>query len=123
MPCYITRTKGPTREEYERWKKQGYLGSWAQYNASKAASQGSAVFMCGDLGDHCADCMGFGDYLCDFPVGEGKTCDRLMCDDHANEIAPEVHYCAAHLKMWEEFKAAGGVSAELANVVAFPKPR
>jgi hypothetical protein len=115
--------RGPTREDYALWQSIGFIGTWEEYSAIKSKHEGSVMFIRGDLGDHCADCAGFGDFLCDFPVGDGKTCDRLMCDDHANEIAPEVHYCAAHLKMWEEFKAAGGVAAELANVVAFPKPR
>lgn len=83
------------------------------------AKDGGTMFMCGDLGPHCADCAGFGDYLCDYPVGDGKTCDRPMCDDHANEIAPEVHYCAGHMKLWQEFKDAGGVQRQLENVVPF----
>jgi hypothetical protein len=86
---------------------------------TKKSSDGGKMFICGKLGPHCADCAGFGDYLCDYPVGDGKTCDRPMCDDHATEIAPEVHYCAGHLKMWREFCEAGGVKRELENVVAF----
>jgi len=83
------------------------------------AKDGGAMFICGDLGPHCADCSGFGDYLCDYPVGDGKACDRPMCGDHATEIAPEVHYCAGHMKLWEEFRASGGVQRELENVVPF----
>jgi hypothetical protein len=90
MPCYVTKS-----------------------------SDGGNLFMCGDLGPHCADCAGFGDYLCDYPVGNGKTCDRAMCDNHATEIAPEVHYCAGHMKLWEEFEVSGGVKRELENVVPF----
>ena len=55
----------------------------------------------------------------DFPVSEGKTCDRLMCDDHAHEIGPELHYCEAHYQMWIAFKESGGVDASLKNVIAF----
>lgn len=82
---------------------------------------GGSMFICGDLGAHCADCAGFGDFLCDYPVGDGKTCDRPMCGEHVNEIAPEVHYCAGHMKLWKEFKASGGVQRELENVVPFKK--
>jgi len=62
-----------------------------------------------------------GDFLCDFPVGDGKTCDRPICPDHATEIAPEIHYCAGHLLMWKEFRDAGGVERELTNVVPYPQ--
>ena len=87
----------------------------------KKSSDGGPLFICGDLGPHCADCAGFGDFLCDYPVGDGKTCDRPLCDDHANEIAPDLHYCAGHMKLWEEFKASGGVQRELENIVPFKK--
>ena len=80
-------------------------------------SDGEAGIMCGDLGEHCADCGTCADFLCDYPVGNGKTCDRQLCDDHANEVAPEIHYCDQHLKMWQEFRESGGVEKELKNVV------
>lgn len=90
MPCYVTKSR-----------------------------EGGTMFICGDLGPHCADCAGFGDFLCDYPVGDGKTCDRPICGEHATEIAPEVHYCAGHMKLWEEFKESGGVARQLENVVPF----
>lgn len=92
MPCYIQRTR-----------------------------DGGKLFVCGDLGPHCADCAAVGDLLCDFPVGEGKTCDRPMCATHASEIGPELHYCRTHVAMWEAYRDGGGVGRELANVVAFPR--
>lgn len=123
MPCYVKKTNGPTRAEFEQWQKLGYIGTWEQYSASKRANAGGTMFICGDLGDHCRDCSGFGDFLCDYPVGDGKTCDAPLCDDHATEVAPEVHYCAGHFAEWEKFRESGGVAKELENIVAFPKPR
>lgn len=82
---------------------------------------GGRVFMCGDLGAHCAECGWFGDYLCDYPVGDGKTCDRQLCEGHANEIAPDLHYCAAHLGMWNAYRDSGAEVRELENVVPFRK--
>lgn len=76
-------------------------------------------FICGELGDHCSDCGDLGSNLCDFPVGDGKTCDRLLCDFHAKQVAPDIHYCAAHYDQWREFRDSGGVQRELANVVPF----
>jgi len=76
--------------------------------------------LCGKLGAHCADCGDVGVNLCDFPVGAGKTCDRPICDFHAHEVAPNVHYCDVHHAEWKAFRDAGGVKRELENVVPFP---
>lgn len=76
-------------------------------------------FICGELGPHCKLCMCVGAYLCDYPVGDGKTCDAAICGAHAAEVAPELHYCPAHLQAWVAFRDAGGVERELANVVPF----
>lgn len=92
MPCYVAKTKS-----------------------------GGTMFLCGDLGPHCADCSDVGVNLCDFPVGDGKTCDRNICDAHSHEIGPNLHYCATHYKEWQAFRAAGGVTKELANVVPFKR--
>lgn len=98
MPCYIERTK-----------------------------DGNSFFMCGDMGPHCAaeKCMAAGcEALCDYPVGEGKTCDLPLCASHAYEVAPNVHYCPGHLTLWSAFRDSGGVRRELANVVPFAaKPK
>jgi hypothetical protein len=81
------------------------------------------MFICGDLGEHCADCSWVADFLCDYPVGDDKTCSRPICEEHAHEVAPGVHYCSGHLAKWQEFRAAGGVERELANVVPFAAPK
>lgn len=76
-------------------------------------------FMCGDLGPHCRECAAPADNLCDYPVGEGKTCDRSICDEHSHEVGPDLHYCAAHYQSWKEWRAAGGESKVLSNVERF----
>lgn len=120
MPCYIQRVRPPSRAEFELWQKMGYTGSWDDYRTTRAGDVGRTMFLCGEFGPHCVDCAAVGDFLCDYPVGDGKTCDRPMCDDHAHEIAPEIHYCDAHYRMWTEFRERGGVDEALRNVVAFP---
>lgn len=82
---------------------------------------GERFFLCGDLGPYCADhrCADVGTNLCDYPVGDGKTCDMPICDNHAFEAAPNVHYCPGHALKWREFVGAGGVEQELRNVVPF----
>ena len=93
MPCYIERT-----------------------------AHGEPMFLCGKLGPHCAaeKCAASTGFLCDFPVGDGRTCDLSLCASHAYEVAPNVHYCPGHLALWSEFRKNGGVERELANVVPFP---
>jgi hypothetical protein len=62
-------------------------------------------FMCGP-GVHaepCRDCGVQADYLCDYPVGNGKTCDAQLCGEHAYEVAPGVHYCKGHYEQWKKF--------------------
>lgn len=83
---------------------------------------GDAVFLCGDLGPHCAagKCAAVSGWLCDYPVGEGKTCDLPLCGSHAYEVAPNIHYCPGHLTLWSAFRDSGGVKRELENVVPFP---
>jgi hypothetical protein len=119
MPCYVTTTKPPSQAEYRLWQDIGYTGSYDQYARSMAKHAGTRKFMCGDFGPHCADCMDVGDNLCDYPVGNGKTCDRPICETHAHEIAPNLHYCDGHYAAWREFVAGGGVAEELRTVVAF----
>lgn len=86
---------------------------------------GIVGWICGDLGeiDYCreSECGRFADMLCDYPVGEGKTCDRLLCKRHAVEVAPNIHYCPGHKAEWDKFVEAAGVRRVLENVVPFAK--
>lgn len=43
-------------------------------------------FICGDLGEHCIECGAIADSLCDYLVGNDKTCDRHLCEEHAKQI-------------------------------------
>lgn len=119
MPCYTFKSRPASRKEFEIWKGIGFNASYKKYKEIKSREPIGTIFVCGDLGEHCADCSDLGTLLCDYPVGDGKTCDRPMCEEHAHEIGHELHYCEAHNKMWEAFKESGGVDAALKNVIAF----
>lgn len=82
---------------------------------------GTRAFLHGDLGPHCRHCGDVGALLCDYPVGDGKTCDAPLCDAHGREIAPDTHYCPAHLKEWQRFRATGGVHRVLSKVVPYKR--
>jgi len=77
--------------------------------------------ICGDFGERCADCGAVADNLCDFPVGDGKTCDRAICDEHSKLIGIDIHYCATHYLEWAAWKESGGIAKELKNVSHFPE--
>jgi len=34
--------------------------------------------------------------LCDYPVGKNKTCDRKLCDRHAESIGEDRDVCPEH---------------------------
>ena len=78
-------------------------------------------FLCGKLGKHCHECADIADYLCDYPVGNGKTCDRLLCEHHAIEIGPNLHYCPTHHEEWSKFRDSGGVIQELQNILPYKR--
>lgn len=86
---------------------------------------GGQFFMCGNLGPHCSYCGDVGTILCDYPVGNGKTCDRHICENHANEVADDIHYCHSHHQEWMEFIRNGGTdglgAARVAAAVANAK--
>lgn len=62
-------------------------------------------FICGELGPHCSSCGAPADNLCDYPVGNDKTCDRELCDSCSTLIGIDIHYCIGHLKLWNDFRA------------------
>lgn len=74
-----------------------------------------------DAPPHCRapDCGRMGDLLCDYPVGDGKTCDAPLCKHHGQEVAPDTHYCPAHHIEWQKFVDEEGVRRALSNVVPF----
>ncbi len=54
----------------------------------------------------CAYCKRKHKFLCDWPIGEGKTCDKPLCPIHTNNPAPEfgkpeladIDYCPEHYR-------------------------
>lgn len=50
------------------------------------------------------DCIGFNESLCDYPMGDGKTCDYGMCGEHSHQIGEDLHYCKTHYELWLQAK-------------------
>lgn len=63
---------------------------------------GGAAVVCGALGPHCGRCRRVGEFLCDFHVGGGRTCDKRMCAKHRNQVGPGVDYCVDHYLAWQQ---------------------
>lgn len=84
---------------------------------------GSLVSIHGEGLEHdpCADCPIEADWLCDYPVGNDKTCDRKLCDDHAFLISNEIHYCSHHFKEFERFLESHQQKEILEKIIALPK--
>jgi hypothetical protein len=63
-------------------------------------------WICGEFpaSDACASegCIYFSEYLCDYPIGRGKTCDRSMCPGCAHQIGEDTHYCADHARAFAD---------------------
>lgn len=93
---------------------------------------GGMMFMCGDLGPHCAagDCDAASRFLCDYPVGEGRSCDLPLCSSHAYAVAHELHYCPGHMQLWSVLLNSGRMTVAMqeqigthaVNVLPFRRP-
>ena len=53
------------------------------------------IFVCGDGIRACSNCGQVADYLCDYPVGEGKTCDLRICKQCRIHIG-KYDFCPIH---------------------------
>lgn len=58
----------------------------------------------------CDTCHRCADWLCDFPLGQGETCDANLCDDHAYPAGHGLHFCPAHAAIAGGMVGTGPVS-------------
>lgn len=54
---------------------------------------------------YCTACDKVAPYLCDWKIGDGKTCDLPICVHHAEEVAEDKHLCPKHSKAYAEWLA------------------
>lgn len=103
MGSYIVRMKPPSVEEWRIWVQMGYLGSYERYEVTVRERGMSHMHIHGDLGPHCTECAAPSENLCDYPVGDDKTCDRPLCDEHSRGVESDIHYCRDHWVMWMDY--------------------
>lgn len=65
---------------------------------------GELAWLCGDFSNDerkpCAECGVMPSKLCDYPIGNERTCDRLLCEDCAVKIQGDIDYCPSHATEW-----------------------
>ena len=74
---------------------------WDDAPAKEALTKLDGIIerLCGDaLKDTsvCGVCGDLATVLCDYPVGNDKTCDSALCDKHSHSIIRDIHYCNEH---------------------------
>lgn len=110
MPCFVSKIPTPSREDYEVHKQIGFTGTYEEYveQKQKHYDPNSVMFICGSMEgvEYCShtSCLGFNEFLCDYPVGENRTCDYGMCESHSNQVGEDLHYCKTHYELWLEQK-------------------
>lgn len=50
---------------------------------------------------HCFQCGRLSTKLCDFPLGNGKTCDKKLCGRCAVPVGQDRDYCPEHPRAQE----------------------
>lgn len=83
-------------------------------------------FICGeDLEvseeDLCSACGAIGEYACDFPIGDGRTCDAVLCSKHAYQVGPNTHFCEFHFREYERWRKDKGYDEALEAIIPFRK--
>jgi hypothetical protein len=46
----------------------------------------------------CGFCSALAHFQCDYPMGEGKTCDKHLCLKHATRVGVNRDFCPEHVK-------------------------
>ncbi len=44
----------------------------------------------------CSYCNNPGNLLCDYPIGDGRTCDKPICPKCSVRVASNTDYCLVH---------------------------
>lgn len=65
------------------------------YRRTKKLDKPQLIFVCGSGIRPCHVCGAVADYLCDQPIGDGKTCDLPLCNKHRHHVGI-YDYCETH---------------------------
>ena len=61
-------------------------------------TENGTLWICGELDDVpcCRVCGCMATQLCDYPIGNDKTCDSALCSDCSHSIKGDLDYCPEH---------------------------
>ena len=82
-------------------------GTWVHLKLTGKAAK--------DPPKRCCYCGWISGYLCDWKIGEGKTCDLPICEVHALEVGPDEHLCPTHQETWKAFQAEREAAGQTTN--------
>lgn len=97
MPCAKTRPGPPrTLRSLQEQVGRGVYSCLKNGTPQAACAKGrhcictdvlvedpGGAFICGESVVNCQFCIYVADFLCDWPMGKGKTCDAPLCSEHA----------------------------------------
>ena len=104
-PCITYRTRPCTMEEL--YRQAGVeIPDCVPETERKDMIGGDVVTMCGPGMKGFRFCAHPGceyehESLCDYPIGDGKTCDLPMCRDHRHRIAENTDLCEIHFREFQ----------------------
>lgn len=55
-----------------------------------------------------AGCSRHGELLCDWKIGDGKTCDKPICPGHALHVGDDKDLCLDHREAYRQWLARRG---------------
>ena len=68
---------------------------------------GGAAIVCGrGRRMRCFACHLAAGFQCDWKLSPTERCDRFICPEHAQQVAPEKHLCPEHQQAYKAWLAA-----------------
>lgn len=89
--------RGMGQRQLEAWLRDRKRAWDHAHSSTESIAPPGPMFMCGGglIIPVCA-CGTQAEYLCDYPVGKGKTCDLNLCVHCRFALTPEKDLCSVH---------------------------
>ena len=86
--------KGMSEKQAEEWTRRE-RAAWEADHDAPMPDHGP-IFLCGDIVVPVCACGVASDFLCDYPMGKGKTCDLPLCDSCRHSVDDDTDLCRIH---------------------------
>jgi hypothetical protein len=94
FPAERRRPKEISIAQWER-KEADARREWEAKHDAPLSPAGQ-TFLCGDIEVAVCACGHSADFLCDYPIGRGKTCDLALCYCCRESVGEERDFCRVH---------------------------